>query len=124
MGQGSRGGNSGVSSSGTRQRNDKEAKRAAEKPIIINNRNSNQNSAQGGKGGRGRRGGLLRGFGNGLGGFGLPNLGGGGKSGGGSGSGGTTPPPGPTQQNKIPTISRIKPTKVKLAKTPKNKVPN
>lgn len=133
MGQGSRGGNSGVSSSGVRQREDKEAKKAAEKPVVISNRNDNRNSAQSNNRGGGR--GFGRGFGRGLGifrglgalGRGLGNLGqgtGGGSGFGGSGFGSTTPPPGPTQQNKIPTIKRVKPTKVKLTKQRKNKIPN
>lgn len=124
MGQGSRGGNSGLSSSGVRQRRDKEAQGER---IVINNKNSN--SAQGGKGGRGGR----RGFpGNGLnGGFpnlGLPNLGGSGnKSGGKKGSqnkGKTTPPPPATKQNKLKKITRIKPVRVKLTKQRTNKTPN
>lgn len=125
MGQGSRGGNSGLSSSGVRQRRDKEE---TGQRVVINNRNSNSNSAQGGKGGKGRRGFGGHNFPNGFPNLGLPHFGG--NSGSGSGNKGTqkkgktTPPPPATKQNKLKKITRIKPVRVKLTKQRTNKTPN
>lgn len=124
MGQGSRGGNGGISSSGTRQRPDKESK----SPIIINNKNSNSNSAQGGKGGKGGRRGFPNGnFPNGVPNLGLPHLGGnssGNKKGSGNKAAKKTAPPPAQKQNKLKKITRIKPVRVKLTKQRTNKTPN
>lgn len=133
MGQGSRGGNGGVTSSGGRMREDKALKEAEKKPRTVpkekenkpGDKNKKQDN-QGGQGGRGGRGGRGRG---GLRLFRFPHFRGSGSKGGskssGSGSKKSNIPASNIQnKNKIPTIKRVQGPKVKLTKQRGNKAPN
>ena len=138
MGQGSRGGNGGVTSSGGRMREDKALKEAEKNPKTVSNKekekkaedknkDKKKDNNQGGNGGRGGRGGRGRG---GLRLFRFPHFRGRGssaKSGSKSGSGfkkANTPASNIQNKNKIPTIKRVQGPKVKLTKQRSNKAPN
>jgi hypothetical protein len=135
MGQGSRGGNSGLSSSGVRQRNDKELKKAKENPRTVGKTPGGESGKGNGtsdnkkkKGGRGR--GLLHG-GHNFPNLGVPHLGStstGTKKKAATGSKAkkakTVHPPAASKTAKIPTIRRVRGPKVKLTKQRTNKTPN
>lgn len=137
MGNQSRGGNGGLTASGGRQREDKELRKAAAKPRSVGRPGSGSAAGERGAGGSesGKRNSgnrrRLRGFGNGLNGFGglpnfnLPNAAKPKKAAAAKKKAAkTTSPPAATKASKIPTIKRIRGPKVKLTKQRTNKAPN
>ena len=132
MGNGSRGGNGGLSSTGRRQRDDK-ARRAPRRHIERETnpgRSGERRGAGNGSGGSGGRGRRNINWPNGIPNFLTPHLhvpGSGGSSGKKKNTGKKTAakkPPAAKKQQPIKKINRIKPIRVKLTKQRKNKTPN
>lgn len=126
MGQGSRGGNGGLTASGGRIRKDKEAAKEPKKIPPGGKGGTGGTGGKGGKGGRGRRGGLLHG-GHGL---HLPHPGGSGSKGssgkGSKGKKGTAKhtPTMHMKAAKVTKMPKLRAPKEKLTKQRTNKTPN